>query len=354
MNEDSFGVNTTIPGVWFGTRHSYRDYGLFLAERPDMGSPAPKTVSVDIPGANGVLDYTEAAAGYVKYENRECKLVFSKMVPAKQQQEFLALLRNELHGKTLEIELDEDPGWIYTGRATVEIDEAVDWKMKVAVYVSAYPFSLSKTYRHEDIDVPHDAYNSAGVPLVPKQSPVGVTNTYFRFTQGRQQTADFRKTPNIDLSWKKERTPYRTGTVYIKDTTHDAIGKSLTVDDESATIALFSSPFTDLDKEHIAKMTVMNIPNCDARLSLPLPSRATHIHIGAMPVCPLIRQSSTNGIVLVLNNTVVQITSGSYESEDLMLWPGDNVVGVFYIGTIGNETDLANNYCEMIFREGRL
>ena len=40
-------------GVLFGTKHSYRDWGLFLADRPTISEPEPKTMYIDIPASNG-------------------------------------------------------------------------------------------------------------------------------------------------------------------------------------------------------------------------------------------------------------------------------------------------------------
>ena len=63
--------------VKFGDLDSYADLGL-VRSNVEVGSPATKTDSVDIPGADGVLDLTEYF-GEVLYENRELSMDFQTM-----------------------------------------------------------------------------------------------------------------------------------------------------------------------------------------------------------------------------------------------------------------------------------
>ena len=63
--------------VKFNGQDSYADFGL-IRSNAEIGSPAPKTSTVDVEGADGVLDFTEYF-GEVLYENRE--LTFDFQVP---------------------------------------------------------------------------------------------------------------------------------------------------------------------------------------------------------------------------------------------------------------------------------
>lgn len=110
-----------MKGVKFGNYHSYDDFSLILSQKT-IGTPSPKTETIDIPGGDGVLDLTEFT-GEVKYNNRELSFEFSTIVP---QAEFMTLfsrVQNALHGKKMNIILDEDAGWYYVGRITVS-----EWK----------------------------------------------------------------------------------------------------------------------------------------------------------------------------------------------------------------------------------
>lgn len=110
-----------MKGITFGEYHSYRDFHLILTEKV-IGAPAPKTEVIDIPGSDGVLDFTEYF-GEVKYENRKLSFDFSTLVPQPEFMTLFALVQNALHGKKMMISLDVDPEWYYIGRVTVS-----EWK----------------------------------------------------------------------------------------------------------------------------------------------------------------------------------------------------------------------------------
>ena len=110
-----------MKGVKFGEYHSWNDFSLVLSSKT-IGTPSPKTETIDIPGGDGVLDLTEFF-GEVKYENRPLSFEFSAIVP---QDEFMGLfskVQNALHGQKMQIILDDDPEWFYLGR--IEVSE---WK----------------------------------------------------------------------------------------------------------------------------------------------------------------------------------------------------------------------------------
>lgn len=110
-----------MKGVTFGSYHSYDDFNLFLSQKR-IGSPSPKTESVDIPGGDGVLDLTDFF-GETKYNNRQLSFDFSTKVPQSQFMELFSAIQDAVHGKKMNIVIDEDSGWYYTGRITVS-----EWK----------------------------------------------------------------------------------------------------------------------------------------------------------------------------------------------------------------------------------
>lgn len=130
-----------MKGVSFGGLHSFYEWGLILSEK-EIKAPQPKTKAVDVEGADGELDYTEAF-GDVKYQNRQLTFRFSKasIVP----DGFLALfsvVQNALHGKKLQVILDDDPANYYFGRVTIN-----EWKSnkrmgEIVIEVDAEPYKL--------------------------------------------------------------------------------------------------------------------------------------------------------------------------------------------------------------------
>lgn len=108
-------------GVTFGNYHSFNDFQLLLTSKT-IGAPTPKTETIDIPGGDGVLDFTEFFGG-VKYNNRKLSFEFSTIIPRSQFMDLFSAVQNAMNGQKMRIILDEDPTWFYTGRVTVS-----EWK----------------------------------------------------------------------------------------------------------------------------------------------------------------------------------------------------------------------------------
>ena len=108
-------------GITFGNYHSYNAFQLILAAKT-IGTPSPKTETIDIPGGDGVLDLTEYF-GEPKYGNRKLSFEFSSVVIPEDFMTLFSIVQDALHGKKLPIILDDDPGWQYTGRISVS-----EWK----------------------------------------------------------------------------------------------------------------------------------------------------------------------------------------------------------------------------------
>ena len=110
-----------MKGIMFGNYHSWNDFQLILASKT-IGTPSPKTETIDIPGGDGVLDLTEFF-GETKYENRSLSFEFSSMVNPSEFMTLFSRVQNALHGKKMTITLDDDPEWYYIGRISVS-----EWK----------------------------------------------------------------------------------------------------------------------------------------------------------------------------------------------------------------------------------
>ena len=110
-----------MKGITFGNYHSYDAFQLILSSKT-IGTPSPKTDTIDIPGGDGVLDLTEYF-GDTKYGNRKLSFDFSSVVIPEDFMSLFSMVQNALHGKKMNIILDDDPGWYYTGRISVS-----EWK----------------------------------------------------------------------------------------------------------------------------------------------------------------------------------------------------------------------------------
>lgn len=161
-----------MKGVMFGGLHSFYEWGLILSEK-EIKAPKPKTIELEIEGSDGVLDYTEFFGG-VRYENRQLSFKFYKanIVP----DGYLALfsvVQQAIHGKKMQVILDDDPAFFYYGRVTVN-----EWKSnkrlgEIVIEVDAEPYKQSVTETVASFQVS----SSANIVLENDQKPVIPTIT---------------------------------------------------------------------------------------------------------------------------------------------------------------------------------
>lgn len=110
-------------GVTFGSKHSYKDWGLILKSRPVISPPSPKTVYIDIPASDGIVDLTESLTGDVKFENRTITCEFNVIDHRKRWSNIYSEILDYLHGKNMKLMIDENPDYYYEGRFKVN-----EWK----------------------------------------------------------------------------------------------------------------------------------------------------------------------------------------------------------------------------------
>lgn len=137
-------------GVTFGSKHSYRDWGLILKSRPVISPPSPKTVYVDIPASDGIIDLTESLTGDVKYENRTITCEFNVLDARNRWSNIYSEILDFLHGQQMKVIFDEDPTYYYIGRVKVN-----EWKSNkktstITIEGSVEPYKLEMFSSLED------------------------------------------------------------------------------------------------------------------------------------------------------------------------------------------------------------
>lgn len=128
--------------------NTWRDWHIVPNSRPVMNPPAPKVNYVDIPGSNNSIDLTEVLTGNVKYNSREGSFEFLVDVSKwNSWMEAYTTIMNYLHGQRMDLILDDEPGYYYSGRFTVN-----EWKsakdgssITIDYVVDAYKYELSST-----------------------------------------------------------------------------------------------------------------------------------------------------------------------------------------------------------------
>ncbi len=156
-----------MKGIMFGNYHSWNDFQLILASKT-IGTPSPKTETIDIPGGDGVLDLTEYF-GEPKYGNRKLSFEFSSVVIPEDFMSLFSMVQNALHGKKMKITLDDDPGWYYIGRISVsewKVDRNIG-KLTIDCDCEPYKYKLEKTVVSATLDgTTQNMYDTSKITLV--------------------------------------------------------------------------------------------------------------------------------------------------------------------------------------------
>ena len=169
----------------------------------NMGSPEPALIKTEVPGSNGVLDQSEAIAGFVTYLEREFELIYTLMANGEEEYASkISKIKNALHGKKRKIILSSDPNFYYDSRCIVEEAPESSVFAEITVNGTAYPYK----YKTSDTVITHNVINDAGIvcnnlsmPIVPTMEVSNVTtplNIAFKdkmvtFSEGGIYTPDF-------------------------------------------------------------------------------------------------------------------------------------------------------------------
>lgn len=133
-----------IYGVLFGDKHTYKDWRLIPKSRPVVSPPEVKTLYVDIPGADGAMDLTQALTDDVKYRNRKISFEFFVLEARKRWSTIYSEIMGYLHGQSMQIILDEDPDYYYTGRIQVNAWKSDKKTSTITIEADVEPYKLSR------------------------------------------------------------------------------------------------------------------------------------------------------------------------------------------------------------------
>lgn len=133
-------------GVSFGGVHSFWDLDLILAA-VSVSPASPKEAYVDIPGADGTIDMTEAL-GEVKFKDRIATFTFymnpgSDLSDAAWEEKKTAVC-NRVNGVRCRITIDKDPDFYWTGRCKVNELSSSKKLRKIVVGASVAPYKLKQ------------------------------------------------------------------------------------------------------------------------------------------------------------------------------------------------------------------
>lgn len=108
--------------------NTWDDWHLMPSSRPLIEVPGIKTAYIDIPGSDGSFDLTEAFTERPLYSNRGGSFEFYVMNGYGSWATRYSAIMNYLHGRRVKLILEDDPGYYYNGRMSVNKWQSVkDW-----------------------------------------------------------------------------------------------------------------------------------------------------------------------------------------------------------------------------------
>ena len=129
-------------GTTFGKYHSSIDLGL-IQKKVEVSPAQPKTKYVDIPGADGSKDLTEALGVGIKFSDRTIVWNFA-LYPGDDWYTRQRTVSGLLNGCACSIVLDADPDYYYDGRLTVEKYESDKLLHLITVKAVCRPYKLHR------------------------------------------------------------------------------------------------------------------------------------------------------------------------------------------------------------------
>lgn len=158
-----------MDGAKFGNKLSYEDYKAIM-NYARIIPPSVKENYVDIAGGNSSIDLTEAVGG-VAYSDGEIEFKFTlKDFDLKEQ------MKNDLHGKRMQIILEREPEFYYDGRVRCTKDEWNNglYELHFTARVKPYKCEVIEKIHIEDVKRPNEIIlQNSRMPTIPKITVTG-------------------------------------------------------------------------------------------------------------------------------------------------------------------------------------
>ena len=306
--------------VTFGDKKSYDDWGLILTEYPNIEPPEPRTYSVEVPGGNGSVDLTEAFGG-VTYEDRTLEFKFKAIKKRDEIPPLLQEIQAALHGKRMQIVLDSDPDYYYDARVTVDGYEMSGNNEATALYVDvsavAYPFKIGADAEQTVLL----EFTPDYVPIEGTISSLNKSTPVISFGTQNIPTHDFSLYSEIVLQ-ATMLSRFAKVTVYAGDSSH-----TFEADRYPISISADDIINAGLDPQKIYKF-VFSAAITPSIMGVIPGSAQIKLENGEMPSVPTFDSQAEpfDGMVAIFNGRSYPIESFPFESKDIVLGPGENVI----------------------------
>ena len=185
--------------IFNNEKSAYDDWNIVLT-KAEIPLPTAKTSTVNINGADGLLDLSEVLTGDIVYNNRTIKLTF-EMMDDTDYYNLISEISNYLHGKRITVNLTNDEDYYYVGRASISNWECVKRKGKIVVSVDCDPYKYAVTETMRTITVSGQTkvvtLPNSRKRVCPNLNVTGtvvliIDNVAYKLSEGEQQLTNFK------------------------------------------------------------------------------------------------------------------------------------------------------------------
>ena len=185
--------------IFNNEKSAFYDWNIVLT-KADIPLPAPKTSTVDIKGADGVLDLSEVLTGDVLYNNRTIKLTF-EMLNDNDYYGLITEISNYIHGQKIKFTLNNDEDYYYIGRATINQWECVKRKGTIVISVDCEPYKYAVIETIKKVQVSNQTktvtLSNSRKTVCPTLTVTGtitltINGVQYELAVGEQQLINFR------------------------------------------------------------------------------------------------------------------------------------------------------------------
>lgn len=110
---------------------------------PIVEPPALKSQTLNLPGSDGVIDLTEAITGFPLYDQRQGSWSFFVLGGWDKWSWTYSSILNEIHGKDVQVILNDDPEWFYNGRLTISAPKSDKGRNSITLDYNFDPYKIS-------------------------------------------------------------------------------------------------------------------------------------------------------------------------------------------------------------------
>lgn len=163
-----------MKGAMFGNKYSVDDYRAIM-NYARITTPTVKENYVDIPGGNSSLDLTEAVSG-VTFNDGQISFKFTFF-----KEEDRSRMRNDLHGRKLQIVLEREPEYFYDGRLFCRDGDYTGCIFELYINARVAPYKQEKqmTLHMEEItaakDILLDNDRMPSIPVITVEGNIRLT-----------------------------------------------------------------------------------------------------------------------------------------------------------------------------------